>query len=132
MGRHLLRAAQPRGVSQICFGTHGPCPGNASRAFSLIVSSWLNPAQVTVRLQQEQEQFYRRHKQKELLGTLGAHPRLSPSLGQASTGQKRSTGAAPGPKRVGCPAALSLGGFLHPPERGVGCEPQLHRSTHRA
>lgn len=130
MGRHHLRAAQPCGVSQICFGTHGPCPGNASCAFSLIVSSWLNPAQVTVKLQQEQ--LYRRHKQKELLGTLGAHPRLSPSLGQASTGQRCSTGAAPGSRRVGCPAALSLGGFLHPPECGVGCEPQLHRSTHRA
>lgn len=43
MGRHLLRAAQPRGVPQICFGTHGPGPGNAPLAFSLIASSWFNP-----------------------------------------------------------------------------------------
>lgn len=76
MGRHPLRAAQPRGVSQICSGTHRPCPGDAPLAFSLRVSSWLHLAQVTVRLQQEQ--FYRGQRKKELPGTSGGKPTALP------------------------------------------------------
>lgn len=124
-GRHPLRAAQPRGVSQSCSGTRRPCPGNASPASSLMASPSTGHREAAARA----AAFCR--GQKELLGTFWGTPTALPVPGASQHWPGHSTGAAPGPRRVGCPAALTLGGFLHP-WSGEGSEPWLEHSTHPA